>query len=335
MDVELSEFLQASKSERTAQRRGYRNGHREVTLKSSTLGRLELSVPRDRDGNFNSRLLEKCPRVERSMLIALAEGYTQGLSTRKVVALLNRLGLGDMSKSHLSRLRKKMDASLALTVNRPLRGECHECLMCDALYGKARVDGVARASACYIAIVIDGEGRRRLLALEVGDEESTANWSQVFQGLKRRGLGPVSYVVADQHAGLQEALGRELGSVAVQRCVFHWLHNAGTRLPQKQARAVLAQLSGFFNAQDIGQAPADPHVARQRTGAPVAAAGGMGGGNRGGLPGVLRLAGRTPQAHAHHQLARAGQPGGASAHQADAGIAKPAKPVADRRRRAD
>ncbi len=208
MDVELSEFLQASKSERTAQRRGCRNGYREVTLKSSTLGRLELSVPRDRDGNFNSRLLEKCPRVERSMLIALAEGYTQGLSTRKVVAFLNRLGLGDMSKSQLSRMRKKMDASLALTVNRPLRGECYEYLMCDALYSKAHVDGVARASACYIVIGIDGEGRRRLLALEVGDEESTANWSQVFQGLKRRGLGPISTQACKKRWGANWARSR-------------------------------------------------------------------------------------------------------------------------------
>ncbi len=192
MQVELSEFLRAAKSEQTAQRRGCRNGYRAATIKSSTLGQLELSVPHDREGNFNPRLLEKCPRVERSMVIALMEGCTQGLSTRKVVAFVNRLGLGDISKSQLSRLRKKMDASLKKTVNRPLHSECHVYLMCDAMYSKAHVGGVARASACYIVVGIDGEGRRRLLALEVGDEEITANWSKVFQGLKRRGLGPIS-----------------------------------------------------------------------------------------------------------------------------------------------
>ncbi len=107
-----------------------------------------------------------------------------------------------------------------------MHGESYEYLICDALCSKAHVDGVARTSACYIVIGIDGEGRLRRLKLAVGDEESTASWSKVLRGLKQRGLGPVSYVVADQHAGLQEALGCELGSVAVQRCVAHWLRNA-------------------------------------------------------------------------------------------------------------
>ncbi len=111
MQVELSEYLQAAKSERTEQRRGYRNGSREVTIKSSTLGLLELSVLRDRDGNFHPRLLEKCPRVEQSMVIALCEGYALGLSTRNVTAFLNRLGLGNMSKTQMSRLRTRMDGS--------------------------------------------------------------------------------------------------------------------------------------------------------------------------------------------------------------------------------
>ncbi len=68
-------------------------------------------------------------------------------------------------------------------------------------------------------------------------------------------------MVADQHAGLQEALGRELGSVAVQRCVCHWLRNAGTRISKKEARPVLAQLKGFFIAEDLEQARQLPQLA--------------------------------------------------------------------------
>ncbi len=144
-----------------------------------------------------------------------------------------------------------MDGRLFRYINRPLNCESYEYLTCDAMYSKAYVDGVARRSASYIVIGSDGEAQRRLLVLAVGDEESTANWSKVFRGLKERGLGPVSYVVADQHAGLQEVLGRELGSVAFQRCVCHWLRNAGMRMPKKQARAARAQLKGFFIAEDL------------------------------------------------------------------------------------
>ncbi len=100
--------LGAAKSEQTEQRCSYRNGSRKVTVKASTLGKIELSVPRDRDGTFHPRLLEKCSGPNQALLLGVMEGFLLGLLTRKVAAAVNQLGLGALSKSQVSRMRMRM-----------------------------------------------------------------------------------------------------------------------------------------------------------------------------------------------------------------------------------
>jgi transposase-like protein len=195
LEAEMTEAVGAAKGERTPARVGYRSGYYGRTL-ITRVGKLELRVPQDRDGRFSTELFERYQRSERALVAALAEMYVQGVSTRKVKAITEELCGHSFSASSISAINKKLDESLAQFASRRL-SEAFPYLILDARYEKVREAGVIASQAALIAIGIDWDGRRQVLAIELANRESRSSWRDFLLGLRERGLAGVEFVVAD------------------------------------------------------------------------------------------------------------------------------------------
>jgi putative transposase len=141
LEAQMSEALSAEPFESTAERLGYRAGYYPRTL-ITRVGKLELKVPRDREGRFSTELFERYQRSETALVSALAEMYVQGVSTRKVKAITEQLCGHGFSASTISTINKGLDESLLKFAHRPLE-EPYSSLI-DARYEKVREEGLIR-----------------------------------------------------------------------------------------------------------------------------------------------------------------------------------------------
>jgi putative transposase len=255
LEAEMDETLGAEKSERTGNRRGYRSGHYSRTL-ITRVGKLELRVPQDRQGHFRTELFERYQRSEKALVGALAEMYVQGVSTRKVKAITEELCGHEFSSATVSRVNQSLDGELAKFAERRLE-EDYPYLILDARYEKVREDGVVRSQAVQVAIGINQEGRRCVLAVGLANRESTSSWREFLLKLKQRGLRGVEFVASDDHEGLKNAIREVLPEAAWQRCYVHFLRNALDYLPRKANDDCLVELRWLYDRHDLEQARRD------------------------------------------------------------------------------
>jgi putative transposase len=255
LEAEMDEAVGALKGERTPERLGYRSGYYGRTL-VTRVGKLELRVPQDRSGRFSTELFERYQRSERALVATLAEMYVQGVSTRKVKAITEELCGHAFSASSISAINKRLDESLAAFARRPLQ-EPFPYLILDARYEKVREGGVVMSQAVLIAVGIDWDGRRQILAVEMANRESRSAWKDFLVSLKARGLKGVELVVSDDHAGLVAAIGEVIPQAAWQRCYVHFLRNALDHLPRKHGDDCLQELRWLYDRRDLAEAKAD------------------------------------------------------------------------------
>ncbi len=246
MEVEVSQQLGAGRYERTAERRGERNGSRERRW-DTRVGSLTLSVPRVRDGSYVPSLLEPRRRAERALVAVVQEAYVQGVSTRRVDELAQTLGLNGISKSQVSLLCQELDAEVERFRSRPLGEAAYPYVWLDATYVKARTNGRVRGQAVVIAIGLNATtGQREVLGVDVGPSEDGAFWLAFLRGLVARGLSGVQLVVGDAHEGLQGAIGAVLVGSSWQRCRVHFVRNALALVPKSAAQLVAATIRTVF-----------------------------------------------------------------------------------------
>jgi putative transposase len=173
LEAEMQEAMGAEKGERTPNRLGYRSGYYHRTL-MTRVGKLELRVPQDREGRFRTEVFERYQRSEKALVGALAEMYVQGVSTRKVKAITEELCGHEFSASAISRINQSLDEELEKFARRRLEEE-YPYVVVDARYEKIREDGVIRSQAVLVAIGINWEGRRCVLAVELANRESQSS----------------------------------------------------------------------------------------------------------------------------------------------------------------
>jgi putative transposase len=255
LEAEMDETVGAEKSERTGSRRGYRSGYYGRTL-VTRVGKLELRVPQDRQGRFRTEVFERYQRSEKALVGTLAEMYVQGVSTRKVKEITEELCGHEFSAATVSRMNQTLDEELNKFASRRLEEE-YPYLVLDARYEKVREDGVIRSQAVQVAIGINREGRRCVLAVELANRESTTSWRDFLMKLKQRGLRGVELVVTDDHAGLKQAVVEVLPEAAWQRCYVHFLRNALDYLPRKANDDCLVELRWLYDRHDVEQARQD------------------------------------------------------------------------------
>jgi transposase-like protein len=255
LEAEMSEALGANKGERTEGRLGYRSGYYGRDL-ITRVGKIELRVPQDRQGHFSTEVFERYQRSEKALVAALAEMYVQGVSTRKVKAISEELCGHSFSASTISELNKGLDEELRRFARRKLEVE-YPYLIIDARYERVREEGVIRSRAVLVAIGIDWDGRRQILAVELANRESATSWREFLVMLKGRGLAGVRLVVSDDHPGLKRAIMEVLPEAAWQRCYVHFLRNALDHLPRKADDDCLMELRWLYDRRNVEEARRD------------------------------------------------------------------------------
>lgn len=155
------------------------------------MGEITFDVRQVREGNFYPQALEKGLRSERALTLSLAEMYVQGVSTRKVVAIVEQLCGSGVSSSQGSKATAQLDEKLTQWRNSPI------CLDLDARYEKVRQDGQIRDAAVLIAVGVGPDGKRKVL----GEQE--VHWRAFMESLLKRGLRGVKLIISDDHAGLK------------------------------------------------------------------------------------------------------------------------------------
>jgi putative transposase len=258
MQAERSKALGAAPYERCADRKGHANGFKPKTLQTR-LGELTVDVPQVRgELDFYPSALERGARTERALTLTIAEMYFQGVSTRRVSAILSQLaGTLEISASQVSRAAAQLDEQLDLWRNRPLHEVAYPYLVLDARYEKVRRDGVVLDCAVLVAIGIDATGHRSILGTSVALSEAEPHWRDFLHSLQERGLHGTVFIVSDDHTGLKAARTACFPSVPWQRCQFHLQQNAQHYVPRIAMRkTVAAQLREIFNAPTLELAEA-------------------------------------------------------------------------------
>lgn len=238
LDAEFTRFLGAAPHERTPARRGRRNGTRRRRL-LTRVGSLELRVPRDRAGQFQPALFARYQRSEQALVLTLAEMYLQGVSTRKVAAVVEQLCGTTISASTVSACTQTLDAGLAAWRARRLDATTYPYLIIDAHHERIRREGQVLSTAALWVIGVRADGYREHLGLWLGASESATSWGAVFRDLVQRGLSGVRYAVSDEHQGLVQALRRYFPDAAHQRCQVHYLRNALAKVTSPTLQADL------------------------------------------------------------------------------------------------
>lgn len=253
LQAQATEQLQAEPYERTAERKGYRNGSYPHQL-TTRVGTITLRVPRFRNGQFSTEIFGRYQRSEQALVLALMEMVVNGVSTRKISQITEELCGSEFSKSTVSDLCKKLDPLVEAWNNRDLRDRHYPFVLVDALVLKIREEGRVRSRSAMIAVGINTEGYREVLGLMLGDSESEASWSKFFSWLKNRNLRGVDLVVSDDHKGLVKAVRHHFQGVSWQRCQTHFMRNILDAAPKSIENELYPRLRAILDAPDIDTA---------------------------------------------------------------------------------
>ena len=258
MQVEREQHLKAAHYERTPERLGYANGYKPKQI-DTPAGTVTIQVPKTAghgDDPFYPQSLERGQRSSRAVMLAVAEMYIKGVSTRQAEDVMREFGIESLSSTQVSRATKLLDEELAAWRNRPLDQMTY--LILDARYEKARHDGVVRDVAVLSAIGVGLDERRHVLGLSVALSEAEVHWRAFLESLQARGMRGATFIVSDDHAGLKAARRAILGAATWQRCQFHLAQNAVQHGPNNDIRKRIGkQLRSVWNASSLQAAEAE------------------------------------------------------------------------------
>ena len=255
LEAEMDEHLQAKRHERTDGRKGYRNGHYERGL-TMRVGPLDLRVPRDREGTFETAVFERYQRSEKALVLAMMEMMVNGLSTRKVKRITDELCGREFSKSTVSRLCEALDEKVQTWNDRPLDEVTRPFVIVDTIQIKVRRQGAVRSTSALVAVSINEKGYREILGIQIANSETEEGWKEFFRTLNDRELHGVELVVSDAHPGLVDAIHQCFQGASWQRCQTHFRRNILDKAPKSIHDQLSDGLDEILMADDVDEARA-------------------------------------------------------------------------------
>ena len=244
LEAEAEKLTQAARYERSEARQGYRSGHYDRNL-TTTSGDVTLHVPRLKGISFETAIIERYQRRESSVEEALIEMYLAGVSVRRVEDITEALWGCKVSPSTISELNKKAYVNIETWRNRPLRGGKYPYVYVDGIYLKRNWGGEFENVSVLVAIAVNEEGHREVLGAAEGMKEDKASWVNFFQWLHGRGLEGVKLIVGDKCMGMLEAVGEVFPKAKYQRCTVHFYRNVFSVVPKSKVKTVAKMLKAI------------------------------------------------------------------------------------------
>ena len=255
MVAEREAHLCAGAYERAEERDGYANGFKSRSYQTR-VGRLSLKVPQVRGSSarFYPKCLERGARSERALMLAAAEMYIQGVSTRRVEAVFQAMGIESYSAEQVSNAARLLDEELSKWRSRPMT-QGVKVLFVDATYQKVRIDGVAVDVATFVVTGVFEDGHRAILTVDSDISEGELHWRRVLRELVDRGVRGVKLIVSDAHDGLAAARRTVFPGVPWQRCQLHLQQNAQSKITKTSLKGqVASDIRAIFSAPSLDEA---------------------------------------------------------------------------------
>ena len=252
LEKEAEHLTQAARYERSAARQGYRSGHYDRNL-TTTSGNVTLHMPRLKGISFETAIIERYRRRESSVEEALIEMYLAGVSVRRVEDITETLWGSKVSPATISELNKKAYVHIEDWRNRPLQGGKYPYVYVGGIYLRRNWGGEYENVAVLVAIAVNEDGYREVLGAAEGMKEDKASWINFFQWLKGRGLDGVKLIVGDKCLGMLEAVGEVFPEAKYQRCTVHFYRNVFSVIPRSKVKAV-SQMLKAIHAQESKRA---------------------------------------------------------------------------------
>lgn len=248
IQCEAENLVGAEKGKHNKERSTHFSGTR-VRRFDTRMGTMYLLIPKVRKGGYVPFFITDKKRSEQALMSMIREAFVNGVSTRKIEKLAKSLGIENISAGQVSEINKGLDEQVAAFRNRKLDGQ-YPFIWVDALYEKVRENSRVISMAILIVYGVNIEGKREVLAIEPMYEESTATWSNLFKGLKQRGLKDVCLVVSDGHPGIRKAVSTEFLGASWQRCKVHFMRNIMAHVTHKEKKKFAEQLKLIWTQPD-------------------------------------------------------------------------------------
>ena len=248
LEAELDEELGYSRYDyKNKQTNNSRNGSYEKTLHTS-YGDTDIKVPRDRQGEFEPQLVKKYQNtLTQDMEEKIISMYAKGMTTGDMEAHVRELYGLEISDSTISRITDKILPVAKEWQQRPLEG-IYAVIFLDAIHYHVRDEGRIVKKAVYICMGVDMDGRKDILGLWVGENESSKFWLSVINDLKVRGVEDILIACIDGLAGFPEAIAAVYPKTEIQRCIIHQIRNNTKFVSYKDLKALMMDLKGVYQA---------------------------------------------------------------------------------------
>jgi len=247
MEAEMDEHLGYGKSERYDSD-DYRNGYKPKTVKSS-YGQFNIEVPQDRKSTFEPQIVKKRQKDISDIDQKIISMYAKGMTTRQISETIEDIYGFETSESFISDVTDKILPQINDWQNRPL-DEVYPILYIDAIHYSVRDNGVIKKLAAYVILGINTEGKKEVLTIQVGDNESSKYWLSVLNELKNRGVKDILVICADGLTGIKEAIVAAFPKTEYQRCIVHQVRNTLKYVPDKDRKTFATDLKTIYQASD-------------------------------------------------------------------------------------
>lgn len=254
LDAEMDDHLGYGKSERIdrSEQQDYRNGTKPKQINSS-YGTMTIDVPQDRQSTFEPKVVKKRQKDISSIDQKIISMYAKGMTTRQISDTLMDIYGFEASEGFISDVTDKLLPQIEEWQNRPL-DEVYPVLFIDAIHYSVRDNGIIRKLAAYVILGINLEGRKEVLTIEVGQNESAKYWLSVLNNLKNRGVKDILIICADGLTGIKEAINTAFPQTEYQRCIVHQVRNTLKYVSDKDRKAFATDLKKIYTAPNADRA---------------------------------------------------------------------------------
>lgn len=245
MESEMDEHLGYEKSQRS-DNPDSRNGYKSKQV-NSRYGSMEIQVPQDRDASFEPKIVKKRQKDISEIDQKIIAMYAKGMTTRQISETLMDIYGFEASEGFISDVTDKILPDIEDWQNRPL-SNIYPILFIDAIHYSVRDNGVIRKLAAYIILGINGDGKKEVLSIHVGENESAKYWLSILNELKNRGVQDILILCADGLTGIKEAIAAAFPKTEYQRCIVHQVRNTLKYVSEKDRKAFAVDLKTIYHA---------------------------------------------------------------------------------------
>ncbi len=247
METEMDDHLGYDRYERS-DKKNYRNGTKQKRVRSK-YGEFEVDVPQDRNSSFDSKVLPKRQKDISAIDDKIISMYAKGMTTRQISETIEDIYGFEVSEGMVSNITDKLLPQIEEWQNRPL-ASVYPIVFIDAVHFSVRDEGVIKKLAAYVVLGINEDGKKEVLTIVVGENESSKYWLSVLNSLKNRGVQDILILCSDGLTGIKDAISTAFPMTEQQRCIVHMVRNTLKYVANKDMKVFAKDLKTIYTSPD-------------------------------------------------------------------------------------